>query len=219
MKDRNRYLVTYRVSDDGPTSACFAVAAREKDVRAWFERRGDQVISVIAEEDAPSWMGEGKHYQTVNCPISEPETEKPYANDDERIADLERSLAHTQRRLERVMRKRMILSERLEDARRRIADYEENAMQAIDAALLWGENAGIACAERFQEDVRDDNPISKSMTIHLGARQSVTLSSDAAELLYKAYGQMNERGVGVAGPMGIYRFDLRKEGDELRKVL
>lgn len=218
MEDRNRYLVTYRVSDDGPTSACFAVAAREKDVRAWFERRGIQVIGVIAKEDAPLWTGEGKHYQTVNCPISEPETSKSDTND-ERVANLEKLLARKQRRLERILRERMSLSERLEDARRRIDAYEENAMQAICAALLWDEGAGIACAKRVQEDMRDGNPISRTMTIYVGARQSVTLSSDAAELLCKAYEQMNERGVGVAGPMGSYRFDLRKESDDLRKVM
>jgi hypothetical protein len=65
MTTKNRYFVTYRNDEQGPTSTCIAVAECKADVYDHFEDR--EIISIVSEDVAPSWMGEGKAYSVVEC--------------------------------------------------------------------------------------------------------------------------------------------------------
>ena len=91
---------------------------------------------------------------------------------------------------------------------------QEAAMQAIVAALLWGESGiDVAASARIASDVYD-NLLDDPMTIYVGAQQTVTLGLAAADLLSLASKEKNLRGIGSVGPHSTWRYDLRKGGED-----
>lgn len=209
MGEQREFFVTYRTGEDGPTSTCLALATDEGTVRSWCANRGRHVMSVTPKESAPSWMGEGKTYSTIETMTAE------HAADDRedtelRIASLEHRLARKTRRIDRLMRDVQDLADRATRAEDGFLKLQEAAMQAIVAALLWGEcGIDVAASARISSDVRN-NLLDDPMTIYVGAQQTVTLSLDAADLLSEASREKNLRGIGSAGPHSTWRYDLRK---------
>ena len=213
MGDKKEFFVTYLISEGVGTSTCLSLATDEDAVRAWFENHGRHVVSVIPKESAPSWMGEGKTYDTVKITTASPApADEAQEAHESRIASLERRLARKTRRTDRLMRDVQDLADRATRAEDGFLKLQEAAMQAIVAALLWGEcGIDVAASARISSDVRN-NLLDDPMTIYVGAQQTVTLSLGAADLLSLASQEKNIRGIGTNGPHGTWRYDLRKGG-------
>lgn len=199
MGEQKEFFVTYRTGEDGPTSTCLVIAKDEETARSWYANRGRHVVSVIPKESAPSWMGEGKTYDTVKIPTASPApADEAQEAHESRIASLEHRLARKTRRIDRLMRDVQDLADRATRAEDGYLKLQEAAMQAI-----------VAASARISSDVRN-NLLDDPMTIYVGAQQTVTLSLCAADLLSEASREKNLRGIGSVGPHSTWRYDLRK---------
>lgn len=215
MGEQREFFVTYRADEDAPTSTCLVIAKDEETARSWYANRGMHVMSVTPKESAPSWMGEGKTYDTVKITTASPApADEAQEAHEPRIASLERRLARKTRRIERLMRDVQDLADRATRAEDGFLKLQEATMQAIVAALLWGEcGIDVAASARISSDVRN-NLLDDPMTIYVGAQQTVTLSLGAADLLSLASQEKNIRGIGSVGPHSTWRYDLRKVGED-----
>ncbi len=85
----------------------------------------------------------------------------------------------------------------------------EDAVQAVVAALLFGEDAGLEALAAFQRDQRVIPKLDcDKVTVYPGARNSVVMSVGARNLLAQSQYEAHIRGTGIRKPSGATRYDL-----------
>ena len=90
-------------------------------------------------------------------------------------------------------------------------EQHEVVMQAISAALLFGEDASAACTVHMQDAYREHRKVDESVTVFLGAMESAKMSAPAVDLLYRAHYEKCSRGTGIRDKRtGLVSYDLRE---------
>lgn len=92
-----------------------------------------------------------------------------------------------------------------------LADYTgEDVMQALVAALTFGEDAGLAALASYDSAPRNDPDVIGCVSFYVGGGSVVELSPRARDLLADAYDEAHVRAMAFPLGRGLERYDLTR---------
>lgn len=95
---------------------------------------------------------------------------------------------------------------------RQVQFEQEDVIQALCAALLWGEDAGMDALMKADRDAGEGIPTPCSCMVQPRRSVMATMSPAARELLALAQSQLPVRSIGHLIADGLMRYDLRRAG-------